>query len=153
MKLVSGSIGLTVVNWIFQRLLGINRECRWQINFTSRIIAPERIKLSKNVISSFARSGGCYIQALNGIEFGDNSMFAPGVNIISADHELNNFRKWKKEKKIIIGNNCWIGAGAIILPGVRLGNNTIVGAGAVVTKSFPGRCVVAGNPAKIIKKL
>jgi Acetyltransferase (isoleucine patch superfamily) len=53
---------------------------------------------------------------------------------------------------VLIGDNCWIGEKAIILPGVRLGDNCIVGAGAVVTKSFPDGCIIAGNPAIIIKK-
>lgn len=153
MKTISGSVGLSLVNWVFQKILGINRECQWQVNFTSRVIAPDRIKLGKNVLSSFARSGGCYIQALNGIDFGDNLMFAPGVKIISADHDIGNLSGWKNERRIIIGKNCWIGTNAVILPGVRLGDNTVVGAGSVVTKNFPTNVVIAGNPAKIIKKL
>jgi acetyltransferase-like isoleucine patch superfamily enzyme len=57
-------------------------------------------------------------------------------------------------KDVVIGNKCWIGMNAMILPGVHLGDNTIVGAGSVVTKSFPeGNVVIAGNPAKLIKKL
>ncbi|WP_371860829.1 DapH/DapD/GlmU-related protein [Terrabacter aerolatus] len=55
---------------------------------------------------------------------------------------------------IIIGDDCWIGMNSVILPGVILGSRTTVGAGSVVTKSFPeGNCIVAGNPAKIIKQL
>jgi len=55
---------------------------------------------------------------------------------------------------VYIGDYCWIGANAVILLGVHLGPHTIVGAGSIVTKSFPeGYCVIAGNPAKIIKKL
>jgi acetyltransferase-like isoleucine patch superfamily enzyme len=57
-------------------------------------------------------------------------------------------------KDVIIGKKCWIGMNAIILPGVQLGDNTIVGAGSVVTKPFPdGNILIAGNPAKIIKRL
>ena len=52
---------------------------------------------------------------------------------------------------IRIGNKCWIGANAIVLPGVSLGDHVIVGAGAIVTKSFPSNCTIAGVPARIIK--
>ena len=58
-------------------------------------------------------------------------------------------RDLKSEVKI--GNNCFIGGRAIILPGVKIGNEVIVGAGAVVTKDVPSNCIVAGNPAKIIR--
>ena len=61
--------------------------------------------------------------------------------------------KPKTPSKVEIGNNVWIGGGVTILPGVSIGNNTVVGAGSVVTKSFPDNVVIAGNPAKIIKKL
>ena len=54
---------------------------------------------------------------------------------------------------VSIGKYCWIGMGSIILPNVNLGDFTIVGAGSVVTKSFSGYCVIAGNPAKLIRKL
>ena len=56
-------------------------------------------------------------------------------------------------KNVKIGNNCFIGAKAIILPGVSIGDNVIVGAGSVVTKNIPSNVVVAGNPAKIIMSI
>lgn len=56
-------------------------------------------------------------------------------------------------KPITIGDNCWIGGSATIVPGVTLGNNVVVAAGAVVTKSFGDNVVIGGNPAKIIKEL
>lgn len=54
-------------------------------------------------------------------------------------------------KPITIGDNCWIGMNAVVLTGVELGDYTTVGAGAVVTHSFPGHCVIAGNPARVIR--
>lgn len=55
-------------------------------------------------------------------------------------------------KPVTIGNDCWIGAGAIILGGVTLGDNVTVAAGAVVTRSFPGDCIIGGVPARVIRK-
>jgi acetyltransferase-like isoleucine patch superfamily enzyme len=54
---------------------------------------------------------------------------------------------------VVIGNDVWIGANAVILPGVTIGSHAVVAAGAVVTKDVPGNCIVAGVPAKIIKRL
>lgn len=56
-------------------------------------------------------------------------------------------------KEIAIGDDCWIGGGAVICPGVILGRRVVVGAGSVVTKSFPDDVVVAGNPARVIRRL
>ena len=70
------------------------------------------------------------------------------------NHDVNNYSKYVKSKSIIIGDNCWIGAGAIILPGVSLGDHIIVAAGSVVTKSFEDNDqIIGGNPAQFIKKL
>jgi len=67
---------------------------------------------------------------------------------------MYNFSLHVPENPIKIGKNCWIGANAVILPGVELAEHTIVAAGAVVTKSFlEGDCVIGGVPAKVIKKI
>jgi acetyltransferase-like isoleucine patch superfamily enzyme len=108
------------------------------------------MQLGARVHLSFAISGNCYIQGANGITFGDGTIFAPGVKIISANHDRSNLEQWVPEEPIKIGDECWIGANAVILPGVHLGNRTVVAAGAVVTKSFPDASVVAGVPAKRI---
>ena len=55
-------------------------------------------------------------------------------------------------KNVIIGNNVWIGENVVVLPGVKIGNGVIIGAGAIVTKNIPDNCIVAGNPARIIKR-
>lgn len=127
------------VNAIFQRILGINSSVPWSVHYTSTVTAPKKIKIGKDVWKSFAVSGCCYIQGINGIEIGDYTIFAPGVKIISANHKFNYNKRSEHiiSRPIRIGRNRWIGTNAIILPGVELGDNTIVGAGAVVTKSFP----------------
>jgi len=141
------------VNYCFKRVFGVNADVPWSVHFTSQVVAPTRIKFGEGVERSFILSGGCYIQGGSGIEIGDGTIFAPGVKIISANHDVENLSRWKPERPVKIGKNCWIGTNAVILPGVELGNNVIVGAGAVVSTSFPNNVIVAGNPARIIREL
>jgi acetyltransferase-like isoleucine patch superfamily enzyme len=75
------------------------------------------------------------------------------VGILSTNHDLYDQNKYNF-KPIIIGDYSWIGMNSVVTAGVELGTRTIVGAGSVVTRSFPdGFCVIAGNPAKVIKNL
>lgn len=88
------------------------------------------------------------------ITIGDNVFIGPRVQIYTATHPLDaKTRNSGVEQSIpiVIGNNVWIGGGAIICPGTSIGDNAIIGAGAVVTKTVPEFAVVAGNPAQIIK--
>ena len=140
-----------IVNFVFQRLLGINRDCPWSVHYTSKVVAPQKLRVHPSSRLSFAVSVNCYIQALNGVEIGEDTIFAPGVRIISADHSELDLHDYVRDEPIRIGKRCWIGANAVVLPGVELGDRVIVGAGAVVTKSFPGGCVIAGVPAKVIR--
>ena len=90
------------------------------------------------------------------VKIGDNCLIAPQAGIYTAAHPLDAaVRRSGLEygRPVTIGNDVWIGGGARILPGVTLGDNVVVGAGAVVTKSFPSGVVIAGNPARVIKKL
>lgn len=87
------------------------------------------------------------------VEIGKDSMIANGVKIITSTHDYNNNPTWKQriDKPIKIGDNVWIGANAIILPGVKIGNHAVIGAGSVVTKHVAEKMIVAGNPAKFLK--
>ncbi len=135
----------------FQKILGFNRNVPWPVHWSSVVASCEKIKPGSRTPGL---SVGCYIDGRNGIEFEENVWIGPYVKIISMNHDSNDYYKYIKTKPIKIGKNCWIGAGAIILPEVELGEHTVVAAGAVVTKSFTeGDQIIGGNPAKIIKKL
>jgi maltose O-acetyltransferase len=87
------------------------------------------------------------------VTIGDDCFIGPSVSIYTACHstdptERNTRKEWAKP--VTIGNNCWIGGGAIILPGVTIGDNCTIGAGSVVVKDVPQGSVVAGNPASVI---
>lgn len=87
------------------------------------------------------------------IEIGSNVTLAPRVHILSHDASTKVFLNYTRLGKVSIGNNVFVGAGAIILPGVEIGNNVVIGAGSVVTKSIPSDTVFSGNPAKLICSL
>jgi len=137
-----------LINFIVQRIFRLNSDVPFQVHFTSTVIVGKGIFLGRNVWKSFALSGGCYIQGGNSIYIGDDTIFAPGVKIISANHDPQDNMVWQGAPPIRIGSRCWIGANAVILPGVELGNDCIVGAGAVVTRSFKeNNTILAGVPA------
>lgn len=140
--------------YLFSKLVnlffGLNPKSKYIINHSSIITASEKINIGKNVWKSLVLSPGCYFQGGNGIDILDDVIIAPGVSIISSNHDRKDLSKHIKVDKIIIGEAVWIGANATILPGVKIGSNSIVGAGAVVTKSFPPNSIIVGNPAKAL---
>jgi len=84
-------------------------------------------------------------------EIGDNVTLAPNVTILAHDASMKNTLNFTKIAKVKIGNNVFIGANSVILPGISIGDNVIIGAGSVVSKSIPSNSVAAGNPCKVIK--
>ena len=141
-----------IICWkLWQWLTDSSPGAWWPVHPSSIIIHAERIKLGQGMRPGF--SNGCYIQAVNGIEFGNYVGIASGASLISANHRLENMRAHVPSPPIKIGSYCWIGTNSVILPGVELGDCVVVGAGAVVTKSFPSKVMVAGVPAKIIRHL
>jgi len=145
------SPGLWITNVFFQRILRVNADIPWMVHFTSK--ATGRLTLGTDVWISLAASGGCYLQGENGIIVGDHTIFAPGVKIISANHDATDYHRWTEAEPVRIGCRCWLGANAVILPGVQLGDGCIVGAGAVVTKSFAPGSIVAGVPAILVRQV
>lgn len=79
--------------------------------------------------------------------------FSHNVHILAHDASTKMVLGYTKIGQVIIGNNVFIGAGSIVLPGITIGNNVIIGAGSVVTHDIPDGCVFAGNPARKISSL
>lgn len=84
------------------------------------------------------------------IEIGDNVTMAPRVHILCHDASTKQFLNYTKIGRVTIGNNVFIGAEVVVLPGVTIGNNVIVGSNSTVTHDIPDNTVVAGTPAKVI---
>lgn len=137
-----------------QKIIGFNKDIPFPVHPAATIINYKNIEFDPEDLNIFQKSGNYYQANDAKIIIGKGTYIACNVGIITANHDLNDLSKHQKGKDVIIGPNSWIGLNSVILPGVHLGEHTIVGAGSVVTKSFPdGNCVIAGNPAKIIKKL
>lgn len=90
------------------------------------------------------------------IYVGDNTMFGPHVTVATAGHPIDptlRAKEYQYNMPIHIGKNCWIGAGALILPGVTIGDNTVIGAGSVVTKDIPSSVVAVGTPCRVMREV
>lgn len=121
---------------------------------TSHIMAPMQIDMGKNmkVGSHVFINHGLTVMARGGIEIGDDVMIGPDASLLTANHDLYDHQVLLCGK-ITIKNNAWIGAKAVILPGVTVGENAIVAGGAVVTKDVEANTVVGGNPARVLRRL
>lgn len=109
---------------------------------------PTEIHIGKGVFIN--RNLTCV--ARGGIVIEDDVMIGPGVFLLTVNHDVHDH--WKLyASPVVLKKNCWIGAGAKIMPGVVIGENSIVASGAVVTKDVPANTVVGGNPAHVIKTI
>lgn len=127
-----------------------------QLDETTWIVPPfysdfgQFIRFGKKV---FVNSG-CIFMDRGGITLEDGVFVGPNVNIITENHaEQPELRHNVYAKPILIKQNVWIGAAAVILAGITIGENAIVAAGAIVTKDVPDNAIVGGNPAKIIRNI
>ncbi|MCA0144596.1 sugar O-acetyltransferase [Blastococcus sp. LR1] len=90
------------------------------------------------------------------ITIGDDVQIGPNVQLLTPTHPVEpgpRRDKWEAAQPITIGDNVWLGGGAIVLPGVTIGENTVVGAGAVVPKDLPANAIAVGNPARVVRTL
>lgn len=112
---------------------------RWFFRKVYGMDIGNNVKISRNAILDRSRNP-------QGIHIGDNSMITGYVIMLAHDHCRNILTD------TYLGKNCFVGGGTIILPGIKIGNHVVIGAGSVVTKDIPDNCIVAGNPAQIIRK-
>jgi acetyltransferase-like isoleucine patch superfamily enzyme len=120
-------------------------------NFT--VANPRNVKIGKNC----AINHDVFLLGRVGITIGDDVVLSARCMLLDAGLESRSMADFKDhahvDAPICVGDGAWIGAGAIILPGVTIGEHSIVGAGSLVRKDVPARTVVAGNPAKVIRTI
>lgn len=115
-------------------------------------IMAEHVHFGNNVYANFnltcVDDGDIYI--------GDKVMFGPNVTIATANHPIiPKLRQYAYQynRDVHIGNNVWIGANTVVVPGVTIGDNSVIGAGSVVTKDIPANVVAVGNPCKVLREI
>lgn len=125
-----------------------------RIHPTASLRCGENITLGEN---SHINQYCCVWASRNAkIVLGDNLLMGPGVKIFSSNHGMKagipmNEQPWN-EKDVIIGNDVWLGANSVVVPGVKIGDGSVIAAGAVVTKDIEPFAVAGGVPARLLKK-
>ncbi|CAN5771158.1 sugar O-acetyltransferase [soil metagenome] len=138
--------------------LAVLRELFGAVGEETLIQPPFRCDYGYNIRigrRSFVNYGGVFLD-VNPITIGDEVLIAANVQLLTATHPLDAKRRrawWEYARPISIADGAWIGGGAIVLPGISIGRDAIVGAGAVVTRDVEPGTVVAGNPARVIRRL
>lgn len=151
---------LTAKDRILTELLGGRGTNLW-------ITAPFYVDYGNNIFfgNNCEVNMNCTFLDDNRIVIGDNALIAPNVQIYTAFHPTNAADRFGPPREdgsfafcktqtapVTIGNNVWIGGGAILLPGVTIGDNVVIGAGSVVTKDIPANSVACGNPCRVIRE-
>ena len=111
-----------------------------------------RIEVGKNFFANY----NCTIIDTGMVRIGDNCQIAPNVGIYTAGHPVHPATRntlYEYGFDVTIGDNVWIGASTVVLPGVTIGSNCVIGAGSVVNRSIPDWSVAAGNPCRVIRRI
>lgn len=129
-----------------------------KVDETTIILSPFSCDYGKNIKVGkyFFMNYGCVILDGADVIIGDYVFIAPHCIISCAGHALDKEQRnlgLEIARKIVIGDNVWIGANVTILPGVTIGNDCVIGAGSVVTKDIPDGVIAFGNPCKVIRKI
>lgn len=166
--LKSCGIGVVVrpkIKWLNKNYISLGDNCYLGPNcrieaideYNNSIYSPE-IVLGNEVMIN----GACHIGAIQRVVIKDKSLLGNHVMVIDHSHGNGSVEEiaiapWARDLyskgEVVIGERVWVGENAVILPGVHIGDGCIIGASAVVTKDFPANCVIAGNPAKIIRMI
>lgn len=123
-----------------QKILRINGNVQWPVDFRSRVIGAEFIE--KGICCDPGDNMGTYINAYGGLKMGNNIEMGPGVSITTTNHYKYDVRKVSHTKGVEIGSNVWIGANSSIVAGAKIGNNVTIGAGCVIRGEIPDNCTV-----------
>ncbi|KKG02320.1 hypothetical protein DU55_09940 [Methanosarcina mazei] len=150
-KYFPGALGINCRRYYYSRKL---KACGSNLVINENII----IKVSKNISigDNFYMGPGGLIDGCEEIIIGDNVLIGMNVQILSSNHNYDRLDipislQGLTKKRVYIGNDVWIGTGAIILAGVQIGDGCVIGAGSIVTKSIDSCSVAVGNPARVIK--
>ena len=135
---------------ILRALFGAGGETVWMqppffCDYGSNIHLGERVFFNFN----------CVVLDVCPVRIGDYTLFGPGVQILTPLHPMNAARRRREEygAPIEIGSDVWVGAAALILPGVRIGDRAVIGAGSVVTRDVPAGVFAAGSPCRVIREI
>jgi acetyltransferase-like isoleucine patch superfamily enzyme len=138
-------------------IVSIGNDCIIGSNF--RLYSKHRVKIGDNVLISWNVFIGDYDghsidpkERLQEIQYIQET-FIPNFKKVNRNKSIDDYKPGCTSKSVVIGNNVWIGSNATILKGVTIGSGAVVAAGSVVTKDVPEFCVVAGNPARVVKKI
>ncbi len=155
------------------------RELCWELNATRESEQPRRRALLQQLLGSggdtvsiqppfFCDYGSnlqlgprvyfnfnCVVLDVCEVRIGEHTLCGPGVQLLTASHPLDAAARREREygKPIVIGADCWLGAGALVLPGVTLGDRVVIGAGSVVTRDIPSDTLAVGNPCRVVRSL
>lgn len=130
--------------------MGVKRALReFVYRLRGEYTTEKLISMGMKVGKNFGRLNGVILDPSHCwlIEIGDNVTMAPRVHILCHDASTKTFLNYTKIGRVTIGNNVFIGAGSIVLPGVTIGNNVVIGAGSIVTHDIPDGTVAMGTPA------
>ncbi len=136
------NIAEIVYRFVKKNLMHVDMRSQIEIAETNGFKHGERCAFMGEVIID---PGHCWL-----IEVGNDVTFAPRVHVLAHDASTKRELGYTRISEVIIGNNVFIGANSVILPGVHIGDNVIIGAGSIVTNDIPSDSVAAGNPCKVI---